>query len=143
MTKKMQLSLITISFKSLFDISKGLGSRNTHRRRCSPPSVLCNVGAMNNAVEQEPHQTEHDEEEEEEDIEESCSSDSEIGDALDWLDSKDQDDFFDGSFTSSLSAWRPNAHGGHHSHSSTLQPLANRNQKFTHHIRASPLEVPF
>ncbi|XP_012569159.1 uncharacterized protein [Cicer arietinum] len=71
--------------------------------------------------------------EEEEDV--SYSSDSEIDDALDWLDSKDD---LDGSFSSSL--WRPNAHGGHHSHSSTLQPLSNRNQKFTHHIRASPLE---
>ncbi|RYR15249.1 hypothetical protein HN51_067155 [Arachis hypogaea] len=73
--------------------------------------------------------------------EESFSSDSEIGDALDWLDSKDDDDVVDASF--SLNSRRPNAHGGHHHaavNSSTLQPLSNRNQKFTHHIRASPLE---
>lgn len=100
---------------------------------------------MDTEVEFKPQQqhTEHKEEEnkdEEESEDVSCSSDSDIGDALDWLDSKDE---FDGSFSSSLSCWRPNAHGGHHSHSSTLQPHANRNQKFSHHIRASPLEVPF
>ncbi|XP_004507611.1 uncharacterized protein [Cicer arietinum] len=39
-----------------------------------------------------------------------------------------------------ISSWRPNAHGGHHSLSSTFQPLSNRYQKFSHHIRASPLE---
>lgn len=79
--------------------------------------------------------------EEEEDGELSWSSDSEIGEALDWLDSKDEEEVVDGSFT--LNARRPNAHGGLHSRptSSTLQPLSNRNQKFTSHIRASPLEV--
>lgn len=73
----------------------------------------------------------------------SLSSDSEIGDALDWLDSKDDDDGVDVSFT--LNSRRPNAHGGVHSrhNSSTLQPLSNRNQKFSNHIRASPLEVWF
>ncbi|XP_021912582.1 serine/threonine-protein kinase RIO1-like [Carica papaya] len=78
--------------------------------------------------------------EEEEDGELSWSSDSEIGEALDWLDSKDEEEVVDGSFT--LNARRPNAHGGLHSRptSSTLQPLSNRNQKFTSHIRASPLE---
>ncbi|XP_061371537.1 uncharacterized protein LOC133314113 isoform X2 [Gastrolobium bilobum] len=86
---------------------------------------------MDNEVEEKQHQ-----EEEEEEV--SCSSDSEIGDALDWLDSKDEEEVFDGSF--SLNSRRPNAHGGHHLHSSTLQPLSNRNQKFSHHIRASPLE---
>ncbi|CAK8542321.1 unnamed protein product [Lathyrus sativus] len=76
--------------------------------------------------------------EEEDDDDISYSSDSEIDDALDWLDSKeDEYESIDGS---SLSSWRPNAHGGHHSHSSTLQPLSNRNQRFSHHIRASPLE---
>lgn len=96
------------------------------------------------------HHTEHKVEEEnkaedelESEEEELCSSDSEIGDALDWLDSRDEGEVLEGSFSSSssLSCWRPNAHGGHHSHSSTLQPLSNRNQKFSHHIRASPLEV--
>ncbi|PON77315.1 Serine/threonine protein kinase [Parasponia andersonii] len=68
------------------------------------------------------------------------SLDSEIGDALDWLDSKDDDEGVEGGFT--LNSRRPNAHGGHHSrpNSSTLQPLNNRNQKFSNHIRASPLE---
>ena len=79
------------------------------------------------------------EEEEEEEL--SWSSDSEIGDALDWLDSKEDDEGVEGSFT--LNSRRPNAHGGLHSrpNSSTLQPLNNRNQKFSNHIRASPLEV--
>ncbi|PON72158.1 Serine/threonine protein kinase [Trema orientale] len=78
------------------------------------------------------------EEEEEEEL--SWSSDSEIGDALDWLDSKDDDEGVEGGFT--LNSRRPNAHGGRHSrpNSSTLQPLNNRNQKFSNHIRASPLE---
>ncbi|XP_061371536.1 uncharacterized protein LOC133314113 isoform X1 [Gastrolobium bilobum] len=100
---------------------------------------------MDNEVEEKQHRTEqHEQEEEEVVVEEeeeeevSCSSDSEIGDALDWLDSKDEEEVFDGSF--SLNSRRPNAHGGHHLHSSTLQPLSNRNQKFSHHIRASPLE---
>lgn len=87
---------------------------------------------------------EEEEVEVEDDEEASCSSESEIGDALDWLDSKDDDEAVDASF--SLNSRRPNAHGGHHTnlHSSTLQPLSNRNQKFSHHIRASPLEVrPF
>ncbi|CAM8907707.1 unnamed protein product [Rhodiola kirilowii] len=64
------------------------------------------------------------------------SSDSEIGDALDYLDSRDDDGFLDGAFT--LNSWRPNAHGGIHSqrNASALQPLSNRTQKFA----ASPLE---
>lgn len=78
-------------------------------------------------------------EEEEEDV--SWSSDSEIGDALDYLDSKDDDEAVEGAFT--LQTRRPNAHGGLHSrpNTSSLQPLSNRNQKFSNHIRASPLEV--
>lgn len=81
--------------------------------------------------------------EEEEDDELSLSSDSEIGDALDYLDSRDDDGFLDGGFT--LNSWRPNAHGGIHSqrNGSALQPLSNRTQKFVNHIRASPLEVSF
>ncbi|XWS51412.1 hypothetical protein CRYUN_Cryun12cG0174000 [Craigia yunnanensis] len=77
-------------------------------------------------------------EEEEEDL--SWSSDSEIGEALYYLDSKDDDESVDGAFT--LNSRRPNAHGGLHSrpNSSALQPLSNRNQKFSNHIRASPLE---
>ncbi|XP_043703846.1 serine/threonine-protein kinase RIO1-like [Telopea speciosissima] len=70
----------------------------------------------------------------------SWSSDSEIGDALDWLDSKDETEAVNGPFCPSTR--RPNAHGGLHSRptSSPLQPLSNRNQKYTHHIRAAPLE---
>lgn len=78
----------------------------------------------------------------EEEDELSYSSDSEIEEALDWLDSRDDGAAIEGGgFT--LSSRRPNAHGGLHSrsNSSTLQPLSNRNQKFAHHIRASPLEV--
>lgn len=76
----------------------------------------------------------------EDEEEELLSSDSEIGDALDYLDSKDDEDAVDGAFT--LQSRRPNAHGGIHSrpNASSLQPLSNRNQKFSHHIRASPLE---
>lgn len=79
-------------------------------------------------------------EEEEDDEELSWSSDSEIGEALDYLDSKDDDESVDGAFM--LNSRRPNAHGGLHSrtNASTLQPLSNRNQKFTNHIRPSPLE---
>lgn len=81
-------------------------------------------------------------EEEEEEEEGDWSSDSEIGDALDWLDMKDADEggFDGGSIT--LNARRPNAHGGALSKpsSSKFQPVSNRTQKFTHHIRASPLE---
>ncbi|CAL1413748.1 unnamed protein product [Linum trigynum] len=79
-------------------------------------------------------------EEQGEDDEVLWSSDSEIGDALDWLDAKDDGEAGEGSFA--LNSRRPNTHGGLHSRptSSTLQPLSNRNQKFSHHIRASPLE---
>ncbi|KAE9622041.1 hypothetical protein Lal_00032392 [Lupinus albus] len=85
-------------------------------------------------------EVEEDDDDEEEDEEILCSSDSEIGEALDWLDSKDDEGMVDASF--SFQSRRPNANGGHHSnlHSSTFQPLSNRNQKFSHHIRASPLE---
>ena len=78
----------------------------------------------------------------EEDEEDDWSSDSDIGDALDYLDSKD-DDAVEGAFT--INSRRPNAHGGLHSrpNSSTLQPLSNRNQRFSTHIRASPLEVKY
>lgn len=79
-------------------------------------------------------------EEEEEEEEIFWSSDSEIGDALDYLDSKDEE-AIDGGFTPQ--SRRPNAHGGIHSrpNASSLQPLSNRNQKYSNHIRASPLEV--
>ncbi|KVH98141.1 Protein kinase-like domain-containing protein [Cynara cardunculus var. scolymus] len=76
--------------------------------------------------------------EDEEDI--SWSSDSEIGEALDYLDSKDDTGAVDGALI--LNARRPNAHGGIRSrpNASPLQPLSNRNQKFTNHIRASGKE---
>lgn len=70
----------------------------------------------------------------------SWSSDSEVGEALDYLDSKDDSEIMDGAVI--LHTRRPNAHGGLHSrpNTSSLQPLSNRNQKYTSHIRASPLE---
>ncbi|KAK4798125.1 hypothetical protein SAY86_030451 [Trapa natans] len=70
----------------------------------------------------------------------SWDSDSEIGAVLDWLELKDGSESVDAAFVPS--ARRPNAHGGLQSrpNTSTLQPLSNRNQKFTNHIRASPLE---
>ncbi|KAK6924658.1 hypothetical protein RJ641_008984 [Dillenia turbinata] len=87
---------------------------------------------------EEEEEEEQSEDEDEEEL--SWSSDSEIGDALDWLDAKDDEDNVDGIIN--LHSRRPNAHGGVNSRpqSSSLQPLSNRNQKFAHHIRASPLE---
>ncbi|KNA07267.1 hypothetical protein SOVF_172570 [Spinacia oleracea] len=78
-----------------------------------------------------------------EEEEEDWSSDSDIVEALDWLDMKDVDEGGVESGSITLNARRPNAHGGalSRSRSSTLQPLSNRSQKITHHIRASPLEV--
>ncbi|KZV17357.1 Serine/threonine-protein kinase Rio1 [Dorcoceras hygrometricum] len=69
----------------------------------------------------------------------SLSSDSEIGEALDYLDSID--DAEGGTFTL-LHTRRPNAHGGLHSrpNTSSLQPVSNKSQKLSSHIRASPLE---
>lgn len=94
----------------------------------------------NNEVKINPE--EEDEEAEEEEEEEDWSSDSEIGDALDWLDLKDDGEAGIESGGITLNARRPNAHGGALSRpaSSTLQPLSNRTQKVARHIRASPLE---
>ncbi|KAI6706575.1 hypothetical protein NL676_009537 [Syzygium grande] len=80
------------------------------------------------------------EEEEEEEEEEAWSSDSEIENALEWLDLKDGGEAVGGAFAPN--SRRPNAHGGLHTRarSSTLQPLFNRSQKLTTHVRASPLE---
>ncbi|GMH31491.1 hypothetical protein Nepgr_033334 [Nepenthes gracilis] len=82
----------------------------------------------------------NEEEEEERGEGEEWSSDSEIGDALDWLDLKDDKGGMDGAI--SLHTRRPNAHGGLllRPTSSALQPLSNRSQKFSNHIRAYPLE---
>ncbi|KAL6522154.1 hypothetical protein OROMI_032031 [Orobanche minor] len=71
------------------------------------------------------------------------SSDSEIGEALDYLDLIDDAEggFVDSSFTLQHTR-RPNAHGGLHSrpNNSSLQPISNKSQKFSSHFRASPLE---
>ncbi|XP_076906822.1 uncharacterized protein LOC143563080 [Bidens hawaiensis] len=92
------------------------------------------IVAENPAIELPSDETDDDEEEA------FWSSDSEIGEALDYLDAKDDAGAVDGAIT--LNARRPNAHGGVYSrpNASALQPLSNRNQKFTNHIRASPLE---
>ncbi|KAL8140854.1 hypothetical protein V2J09_006875 [Rumex salicifolius] len=70
------------------------------------------------------------------------SSDSEVGEALDWLDINEDDEGLEGGAKIVLYARRPNAHGGAQSrpNSSALQPLSNRSQKVGHHFRASPLE---
>ncbi|CAL9775189.1 unnamed protein product [Musa acuminata subsp. burmannicoides] len=74
-----------------------------------------------------------------EDEEDSWSSESEVGEALDWLDLRDGPDGEGASASFSLaSSHRPNAHGGLLSR--PLQPLSNRNQKYSTHIRANPLE---
>ncbi|KAJ0988862.1 hypothetical protein J5N97_007218 [Dioscorea zingiberensis] len=77
-------------------------------------------------------------EEEFEDSDEAWSSDSDVGGVLDWLDSADGGTVAGVSSFSVAPARRPNAHGGLLSR--PLQPLSNRNQKFSHHIRANPLE---
>ncbi|MQL94030.1 hypothetical protein Taro_026687 [Colocasia esculenta] len=82
-------------------------------------------------------------EEEEEEEEDSWSSDSEVGDALDWLDSTEGPEAGGGGGGATVpfshaAPRRPNAHGGLLSR--PLQPLSNRNQKFSAHIRADPLE---
>jgi RIO kinase 1 len=72
-------------------------------------------------------------------------SDSEVGDALDWLDAVEGPDgaarpsaaFSTGG--GAVAARRPNAHGGVLSR--PFQPLSNRTQKLASHIRATPLEV--
>lgn len=91
---------------------------------------------------QEEREEEELEEEAEVEEEELWLSDSEIGEALDWLDSRES---LEGDGTSAAfsiaSSRRPNAHGGVLSR--PFQPLSNRNQKYTSHIRASPLEVSF
>ncbi|KAI3971210.1 hypothetical protein MKW92_006341 [Papaver armeniacum] len=61
-------------------------------------------------------------------------SETGIGEALDLLDSSKDD-----GAAIHLHSRRPNAHGGHLL-SRPLQPLSNRNQKFTRHLRPSPLE---
>jgi hypothetical protein len=72
-------------------------------------------------------------------------SDSEVGDALDWLDAVEGPDGAarpSASFSTGggvAAARRPNAHGGVLSR--PFQPLFNRTQKLASHIRATPLEV--
>ncbi|KAJ8449579.1 hypothetical protein Cgig2_005601 [Carnegiea gigantea] len=107
-------------------------------KRTEEPSM---AAQDNNEAKINPEE-EDEEAKEEEEEEEYWSSDSEIGDALDWLDLKDDDEGGIESGGITLNARRPNAHGGALSRpaSSTLQPLSNRTQKFAHHFRASPLE---
>lgn len=80
-------------------------------------------------------------EDDDDDSDLSISSDSDIGEALDWLDGKDDDELIGGGF--SLHARRPNAHGGNGArpNSGALQPLSNKAQKLSSHVRASPLEA--
>ncbi|KAI3909155.1 hypothetical protein MKW98_012892 [Papaver atlanticum] len=60
-------------------------------------------------------------------------SETEIGEALDWLESSEDD-----GAAIHLYSRRPNYHGGHLS--KPLQPLSNRYQKFIRHLRPSSLE---
>ncbi|CAN8284203.1 unnamed protein product [Cochlearia groenlandica] len=96
------------------------------------PSIIPPVVEYKEAVEQ------YDDDDDDDDL--SLSSDSDIGEALDWLDGKDDDELIGGGF--SLHARRPNAHGGHGArpNSGALQPLSNKAQKLSGHVRASPLE---
>ncbi|TVU11313.1 hypothetical protein EJB05_44889 [Eragrostis curvula] len=64
-------------------------------------------------------------------------SDSEVGDALDWLDAVEG---HDGSARPAAAAFSTaNAHSGVLSR--PLQPLSNRTQKLASHVRATPLEI--
>ncbi|KAL2497162.1 Serine/threonine-protein kinase Rio1 [Abeliophyllum distichum] len=87
---------------------------------------------------------EYEGEEEEEEEELSWSSDSEIGEALDFLDSRDDTErgIMDGGTFTLLNTRRPNAHGGLQSrpNTSSLQPISNKSQKLANRMRASPLE---
>uniref|UniRef100_J3MIQ9 Serine/threonine-protein kinase RIO1 n=1 Tax=Oryza brachyantha TaxID=4533 RepID=J3MIQ9_ORYBR len=71
-------------------------------------------------------------------------SDSDVGDALDWLDAVEGHDGTGRPATSftaaagAAAARRPNAHGGVLSR--PFQPISNRTQKLASHIRATPLE---
>ena len=73
------------------------------------------------------------------------ASDTEVGDALDWLEAVEGPDGSARPFAAFSAAGgvgaarRPNAHGGVLSR--PLQPLSNRTQKLASHIRAAPLEV--
>lgn len=111
------------------------------------PAVESNPEKAEPAVEMNPEKVGVEEEfeeleEEEEDL--YFSSDSEIGEALDYLDSRDDAEggVVDSSFTL-LNTRRPNAHGGLHSrpNNSSLQPISNKSQKLANRIRAAPLEV--
>lgn len=90
---------------------------------------------------QKHEEEEEDLEEDEDEEEEQWSSDSEVGDALDWLDSREgiEGDVSSISFSHVAARGRPNAHGGLLSR--PLQPISNRSQKFSSHIRSNPLEV--
>ncbi|XP_078432899.1 uncharacterized protein LOC144704361 [Wolffia australiana] len=90
--------------------------------------------------EEQQKQQEHQEQQEQEEEEDSWSSDSEVGDALDWLDANEGAEGVGSHSTafSSAASRRPNAHGGLLSR--PLQPMSNRNQKLSAHIRAHPLE---
>lgn len=77
-------------------------------------------------------------EEQDDDEEDRSDSDSDVGDALDWLDAAEGRP--SAAFSSASAARRPNAHGGVLSRN-TLQPLSNRTQKLASRCRADPLEV--
>ncbi|CAA2934455.1 RING-H2 finger protein ATL65 [Olea europaea subsp. europaea] len=64
--------------------------------------------------------------EEEEEDELSWSSESEIGEALDFLDSRDDTEggILDGGTFTLLHTWRPNVHGGLHSRPNTSSLLS-------------------
>ncbi|CAA7404698.1 unnamed protein product [Spirodela intermedia] len=78
---------------------------------------------------------------EEDEEDDSWSSDSDVGDALDWLDAREGAEVGSGGGPGAFSyapSRRPNAHGGLLSR--PFQPMSNRNQKLSAHIRADPLE---
>uniref|UniRef100_A0A0E0E7P9 Serine/threonine-protein kinase RIO1 n=1 Tax=Oryza meridionalis TaxID=40149 RepID=A0A0E0E7P9_9ORYZ len=83
-------------------------------------------------------------EEEEDEEEDEGWSDSDVADALDWLDAAEGPDGSGrpaAAFTAAggaAAARRPNAHGGVLSR--PFQPISNRTQKLASHIRATPLE---
>ncbi|KAG8382086.1 hypothetical protein BUALT_Bualt05G0039900 [Buddleja alternifolia] len=83
----------------------------------------------------------HREKQGEEDFD-SFSSESEVEKALDYLDSREDDEEEGVSFNLMMHTRRPNAHGGLHSlpTNRSLQPMSNKFQKLFYHFRAAPLE---
>ncbi|KAH9329491.1 hypothetical protein KI387_001599 [Taxus chinensis] len=74
--------------------------------------------------------------------EEDEDEESEVVDALEWVELREGRGNNGGSYTATATTRRPNAHGGIHSAAAlnSLQPRANQHQKLFTHIHAGPLD---